>query len=173
MKDSSWPILCQLIQRLRQLESWTGETHVQKTAFALERLAKLDWDMGFIIYKYGPFSFRLREQLGELRAWGYLEMEYSADGYGARHALTSSGKQLAATANLPTETVDLVVETMGSMSVKELEKLATALFWLTEPSCPAGQVRAQMKNSKPHLSDAEIEKALNEAEAMLGAVQLA
>lgn len=167
MKDPSWPILCLLIQRLRELESWTGETHVQKAAFALERLAGLEWDMGFIIYKYGPFSFRLREQLGELRAWGYLEIEYSADGYGARHSLTASGKQLAASASLPSEVLNLVAERLGPLGVKDLEKLATALFWLTEPSCPADGLQEQMKASKPHLTEAEIAAALREAKELL------
>lgn len=93
--ESNWPILCKLVERLRASDSWTGETHVQKTAFALERLAGLDWPMGFIIYKYGPFSFRLRDQLGEMKAWGYLALDYEPGNYGPRHSLTPKGDALA------------------------------------------------------------------------------
>lgn len=168
--DSSWPILCKLVEQLRASNSWTGETHVQKTAFALERLAGLDWPMGFIIYKYGPFSFRLREQLGEMRAWGYLELDYEPGGYGPRHRLTPKGQILASGADINSEILELVVKRMGNLGVKELEKIATGLFLLTEPanqSATDSGLQDQLKNCKPHLSDDEVREAYQQARAFL------
>ena len=168
--DTSWPLLCKLVERLRSVDSWTGESHVQKAAFVLERLAGLSWPMGFIIYKYGPFSFRLRDQLGEMRAWGYLDLDYELGGYGPRHRLTEKGKALAAEARLDQTMLGLVVQEVGSMGVKDLEKIATGLFLLTEGAnqgATQSQLEQQLRSCKPHLTEAEVHAAVEDARNLL------
>jgi len=61
-------LLTQLIERLRRRGSWCGETHVQKATLFLQDLTRIPMGFDFILYKHGPFSFDLRDELTSLRA---------------------------------------------------------------------------------------------------------
>src|SRR3982074_3089967 len=61
-------ILLSLIEHLKNLGSWCGETHVQKAAYFLQELMDVPLNFDFILYKYGPYSFGLSDELGAMRA---------------------------------------------------------------------------------------------------------
>lgn len=61
-------ILVQLVRELRENGSWCGETHLQKGTYLLQELTKVPLGLEFILYKHGPFSFDLRDELTGLRA---------------------------------------------------------------------------------------------------------
>ena len=63
-----------LVNRLSQRGSWCGETHIQKTTYFLQGLLNVPTGFEFILYKHGPFSFDLRDELARLRAYGYLDL---------------------------------------------------------------------------------------------------
>ena len=56
-------VITRLIETLRERGSWCGETHVQKAAFFLQELMEVPTRFHFILYKHGPFSFDLRDEL--------------------------------------------------------------------------------------------------------------
>ena len=66
-------ILVGLIERLADKGSWAGETHLQKAAYLLAELRGVDFDFDFILYKHGPFSFELRDELSAMRAEGLVD----------------------------------------------------------------------------------------------------
>ena len=68
-------LLTRLIEGLCGKGDWCGETHVQKTAFFVQELLGVPLEFQFILYKHGPFSFGLRDELTALRADGLLELE--------------------------------------------------------------------------------------------------
>src|SRR5688572_19502951 len=68
-------LLGSLCDKLRDNGSWCGETHVQKSVFVLEDLLDVDLDFEFVLYKYGPFSFDLRDELVRLRGLGLVGLE--------------------------------------------------------------------------------------------------
>ena len=68
-------LLTRLIEGLCSKGDWCGETHVQKTAFFVQELLGVPLGFQFILYKHGPFSFDLRDELTALRADGLLELE--------------------------------------------------------------------------------------------------
>ena len=68
-------LLTRLIEGLCSKGDWCGETHVQKTAFFVQELMGVPLGFRFILYKHGPFSFGLRDELTALRADGLLELE--------------------------------------------------------------------------------------------------
>ena len=68
-------LLTRLIELLRKKGSWCGETHIQKSTFFVQNLMKVPLSFDFILYKHGPFSFDLRDELTGLRADGLIRLE--------------------------------------------------------------------------------------------------
>lgn len=73
---------------------WCGETHLQKATFLLEDGCDVPLDFDSVLYKYGPFSFDLHDELEDLRAQGFIRLEPQAYPYGPRIAVTERGQHL-------------------------------------------------------------------------------
>ena len=56
-------VLTKLTEKLHESGSWCGETHLQKAAYFLQELFNVLLVYEFILYKHGPFSFALRDEL--------------------------------------------------------------------------------------------------------------
>ena len=56
-------IILKLLDSFKKHGSWCGETHIQKSAYCLKEIAGVPLDYEFILYKNGPFSFDLRDDL--------------------------------------------------------------------------------------------------------------
>ena len=80
-------VLARLLERLRERGSWCGETHVQKAAFFLQEMMQVPLGFTFIMYRYGPYSFELRDDLTGLRADELVRLEPQFP-YGPRIGLT-------------------------------------------------------------------------------------
>lgn len=124
-------VLTRLIQRLGDNESWCGETHIQKATYFLQSLTGVPLEFDFILYKHGPFSFDLRDELTALRADGLLTLE-SRRPYGARMTVTKQSDYIQGlhpkTLSKYENQVDFVAKKIGQKGVVELERLATALY---------------------------------------------
>src|ERR1035441_4963526 len=48
--------------------SWCGETHIQKATYFLQELLGVDLGFEFVLYRHGPFSFELRDELSSMQA---------------------------------------------------------------------------------------------------------
>src|SRR5438128_1589416 len=83
-------VIIALIDALAHHGSWCGETHIQKSAYFLSRLEHGSICFSFILYKHGPFSFELRDELTALRARSFLQLEATFP-YGSRFRPTSAG----------------------------------------------------------------------------------
>ena len=81
-------IVIRVIKALREHGSWCGETHVQKAVYLLQEMAGAQTGFDFILYKHGPFSFDLRDELTALRADELLSLERQPWPYGPRIAPT-------------------------------------------------------------------------------------
>jgi hypothetical protein len=68
-------VLAGLARRLDERGSWSGETHLQKAAYLLHELTDVPFEFEFILYKHGPFSFELRDELSAMRADRLLERQ--------------------------------------------------------------------------------------------------
>src|SRR5438874_1611684 len=90
-------VLASLIEELRAHESWCGETHIQKNVYVLEELLDVGLEFEFILYKHGPYSFDLADELLELRADRLVEPEPPKPPYRPRLKLTESGRRLLET----------------------------------------------------------------------------
>ena len=66
-------VLLSLINEMKAKGSWCGETHIQKAAYFLQALMQVPMSFEFILYKHGPYSFDLNDEVTALRADRLLE----------------------------------------------------------------------------------------------------
>ena len=152
-------VVCDLINRLREAGSWAGETHVQKATYLLQDLLAVPLNYGFILYKHGPFSFELSDDLAAFLNVGLIEEQVQAPPYGPRFAATPRAATIKAeyrnTLNGYSSTIEMAARTIGTKSVGEVERLATALY-VTKRAQDRhdGSVRtraAHLNRLKPHV----------------------
>jgi hypothetical protein len=172
-------VLIGLTRRLWERGSWSGETHLQKATFLARRLLDIPFDFDFILYKHGPFSFKLRDELGSMRADRLLDREAQPAPYGPRIRVTERGAELEQrferTMSRFGPRLDWLADWIGDRGVVELERLATAL-WVTDQMGLAAPLpaRAEALNElKPHVSLAAAEEAVSEVDAIIPAAQAA
>ena len=165
-------VLTKLIEELRAQGSWCGETHVQKTMFFVQELMGVPTEFEFILYKHGPFSFDLRDELTALRADGLLEIE--AEPHGARFIPTERSsyvkRHYGRTAARYASAIEFVAEKLGKRKVAELERLGTA-FYVSRSSENAGASINDRANRvvelKPHISVAQARQAVEKVDGLL------
>jgi hypothetical protein len=165
-------LLTALAERLRANGSWCGETHVQKATYFLQALLGLPTGYEFILYKHGPYSFDLSEELTALRADYLLTMDYRSPGYGPGLVPTPTSAELRArypvTLARYRRAIEFVARAFGVKGVTELEKLATALYVTREiggtadPALRANRLHAL----KPHVSPADALAAVQELDRL-------
>lgn len=149
-------LLTDLIGRIRAKGSWCGETHIQKSTYFAQQLAALPLEFDFILYKHGPFSFDLRDELTSLRADGLLLLEPQPFPYGPKFRATDNAlelqqrfpKTLAKYGN----TLEFIATKLADKQVDELERLATALYAKRNfPDKDDHERAAWIHDKKPHM----------------------
>ena len=164
-------LLTHLVRRMRRHGSWCGETHVQKSIYVAQQLAGVPLGFEFILYKHGPFSFDLRDELTSLRADGLLQLEPQAFPYGPKFKITDGARKLQQkfpkTIKRHTDALEFVAEKLAGKQIDELERLATALFAKANFTDKDDHKRAAWINEKkPHVSIDEALAALEEVDEL-------
>ncbi|MEW6261866.1 MAG: hypothetical protein AB1641_02205 [Thermodesulfobacteriota bacterium] len=153
-------VILSLIDELKENGSWCGETHIQKSAFFLEELTEVPLELNFIMYKHGPFSFELRDELTAMRADGLLEIRLHPYPYGPNLTTTSNGQRLQKrwpqTHKKYAHHISFVAKHFGGFGVAELERLGTALYISKRNPNDSLENRAKhITNIKPHITSEE------------------
>jgi hypothetical protein len=170
-------VIIGLARRLFERGSWSGETHLQKAAYLVRRLLDVPFDFDFILYKHGPFSFELRDELGSMRADRLLVRETQPPPYGPRILTTERGRELEQrferTMNRYGPKLDWIADRLGDRGVMELERLATALWVTGQMDRDSGvQARAEGLNQlKPHVTLAAAEESVREIDGLIAEAQ--
>lgn len=157
MKDlKKSALIVALVDKLLRRGSWCGETHLQKTTYFLQGLLSVPTGFDFILYKHGPFSFDLRDELTRLRAYGYLDL-LPQPPYGPSLEVTKAGKNLLKdfpkTTKKYEKEIEFVARHFGTKGVAELEKYATAFYVTKENKLKGLEKRAEeVSRLKPHVS---------------------
>ena len=165
-------LLTRLMERLRERESWCGETHVQKAAFLAQELMEIPLDREFVLYRHGPYSFDLRDDLTGLRADGLVRLEPQTP-WGPRFVLT---EQSAYIQRLYPRTLEryekgltFVAAALGNRGVAALERLATAFYahQRQETGETVEEKAAWIRQRKQHISMDLATTALEEVERIV------
>ena len=166
-------LVTRLIELLHRNGSWCGETHIQKSTLFVQDLMQVPLSFDFILYKHGPFSFDLRDELTGLRADGLIRLEPQWP-YGPRITATDQSKYIQRISSRTLAKYDgsiaFVANRLGAKGVKELEGLATAFF--IKPNASAGlsidDRSAQLQSLKPHLSLESARTAVEGVDQIIG-----
>lgn len=165
-------ILLNLIRKMRSKGSWCGETHVQKAVYMLQAVAGVRTGFEFVLYKHGPFSFELRDEITSLRADDLLDLEIQPQPYGPKLIPTSQASKIEDkfpnTLKKNEEAIDFISASLQDMGVSELEKIATAVFITHRDSASEDvQMRAvKLHRLKPHIDMANARAAFEEGDKL-------
>ena len=172
-------IITRLLQKLGEKGNWCGETHAQKAAFFLQKLLEVPLEFDFILYKYGPFSFDLRDELTSMLADGLVRLKPHWP-YGPHIIPTDLADRIqdayGKTLKKYADKIAFVADKLGPKDVAELERLATALYLTLERGADEScDERAnKLTNLKPHISYdqattaiKEVDRIINEAKEIL------
>ncbi|HHY37492.1 MAG TPA: hypothetical protein GX507_00940 [Clostridia bacterium] len=177
-------VILSLIEEMGRAGSWCGETHVQKCSYFLQAMLGVPMGFHFILYKHGPFSFELRDELTAMRADGLLSIQIKRASYGPSLTLGRNAHVVRRISDNVirnyTGQIEFVARWLSTKGVAELERLGTALFvTVEEANLPIEaktnrtiggkanrtiEVRADRINQlKPHVS---IDEALDAVKAV-------
>lgn len=162
-------ILLRLNQELRQAGSWAGETHMQKATFFLQELNDVPLNFDFILYKHGPFSFDLRDELTYMRAQGFFQLEPQYP-YGPSLVAGIKSELLKSAFRQSIDEyageICFVTQRLGTKTVAELERIATALYIRSrEPNCK--EIVDRLIKLKPHIALPDAQSAVSEVERII------
>ncbi len=163
-------ILLSLIEKLRVAGSWCGETHIQKATYFLQSLANVPLGYEFILYKHGPFSFDLGNEIARMLADDLVQLKVQPHPYGPSVIPAEGGervmKRFSRTVDEYSQQIEAVAEKLGGKGVTELERLATALYVTQEDQSQGDtESRAQrIHEIKPHVSLQQAREATDEVD---------
>jgi len=165
-------LILDLACKLSDQGSWCGETHLQKAVFFLERLAGVPLEFEFVLYRHGPFSFTLRDEITAMRASGLMEIESRPAPYGPSLVTTDIGHKLRSrwprTLCEYDNEISFVASQLGNKGVAELERLATALYIQREHPGEDVESRARrLHQLKPHVSLEDARSAVVEVDRII------
>lgn len=158
-------IILATIEGLNDKGSWTGKTHVQKSLFLLHSALKKEIPFEFILYKHGPYSFDVEEEMERMRGYEAIhQTEVSEYGVklrpGERAQLL---KNLAPLESSEKAAIDKVCDFVGCREAKDLERLATAAWIRSEEGLiDHDQIATRLNFLKPHISEEAAKKSSEE-----------
>jgi len=168
-------LLLAMLDSMMAKGSWCGETHVQKCAYFLEEGLEVPLGLNFILYKHGPFSFDLRETLGEMRGNFLIDLE-SRSPYGSSLVVSDSGRALKErfprTIDEHVAEIEFVADRLSVRGVAELERLGTALYVMRQgPHAELSEQVCEITRLKPHIDDEAATAALQEVRSLITQAQ--
>jgi hypothetical protein len=149
---------------MRKRDSWCGETHIQKATFLLQELLGVDAGFDFILYRHGPFSFDLRDELSSMQADDLLELCVRQQGYGPTYAPTTFSeeflKRFPKTASRYSQRIEFIADELNNKGVAELERIATSVFIVNrEGITDAVGLEERLIALKPHITETQAREA--------------
>ncbi len=164
-------LLSELADQLRRRGSWCGETHMQKATYFLQDLRRVPLGFEYMLYKHGPFSFDLRDELTAMRADGFLDLSERGP-YGPSLVPTRLSVELRndfpKTLEKYGSDIEFVSDSLGNRNVAELEKLATGLYVYFEHASRSQVIRAKILHDlKPHISISDSLEAIKQVDAIV------
>jgi uncharacterized protein YwgA len=162
-------ILLSLINEMKARKSWCGETHIQKATYFLQELLGIPMNFEFILYKHGPYSFDLSDEVTAMRADSMLEYQTRLP-YGPSLFPTKEGKEFLLrypkTLSKYGDKINFIAEKIGIMGVADLERLATALYVTFNENLEGKSREDKIIELKPHIKIHEAREAVRDIDAI-------
>ncbi|MXY23108.1 MAG: hypothetical protein F4Y45_01115 [Acidobacteria bacterium] len=157
-------VLTKLMDALQTRGSRCGETHIQKAVYFLQELKSVHLGFDFVLYKYGPYSFDLRDELTSLRADGLVQLASGAR-LGSRFETTDRTQcfhsRFSRTLEAHEASLEFVAERVDNKGAADLERYATALHVVkSEPTVAERDQVGRLTLYKPHIADVAATEAV-------------
>jgi hypothetical protein len=167
--------IAELIEALQRSQSWCGETHIQKAAYLLQALTRVDLGYEFVLYKHGPYSFDLATDIATMRAAKLIDFTFRAAGYGPSIQLTAFAPHVFKGTKRDLEpllpAIAFIAEWLGPHDVRYLERVATAHFVRQQfPHEAPATLAEKLRKLKPHISEHDSLNAVRQIEEKIAAV---
>jgi hypothetical protein len=151
-------LLTELVEQMRGHDSWCGETHLQKATYFLQELLSVELGYDFVVYKHGPFSFDLRDELEGFASDKLIRYQPQVPPYGPRITVTDEGEGVQEmyqrTLASQADKIAFVAEKLDARGVIDLERLATALYVTLDAPEESMEQRARLlRELKPHIPE--------------------
>ena len=162
-------LLLRIVERAREQGSSCGQIHLQKSTYFVQDLMRVPLGFEFILYKHGPFSFDLRDELTALRADQLLEFE-SIHRWGAQMAPTDRKDYIHGVfSDIVDDNISFVAAKLGAKGSAELERLGTALYVTrrTEAGATVDERSERMTELKPHIPRESARAAVEEVDEII------
>lgn len=166
-------ILGAFVEKVRATGHPCGETLLQKAAFVMKELFGVPLSDEFRIHYYGPFSFQLRNRLSLLEAEDFLRVSPRDLGvtYDTGERFAQLREEFPQAIAKYQHAIDFAASRLGSLGVKELEPLTTALFVTRlQPGTETSVRAAKLMEIKPHVKPAEARAAIAKVDGWLAQV---
>ena len=159
-----WAIIAKLVDRMRSDGGWSGETHIQKAVCFLNSLLKVPASYNFLLYKHGPYSFDLHDDLGKMKANRILDIEPQRP-YGPSFGLGALGAESIRRGEKAVRKfesqISFVCDSLGGNDVRTLERYATALYVkLKNPGLASTELAGIVTELKPHIDQDSAREAV-------------
>ena len=157
-------LIAAMVERMRESDGWAGETHIQKGLYFWKTLCGAPFSYSFILYKHGPYSFDLHNDMGQMMADRILTLEprypYGPSFLPGRSA-TSLAKRYEETLKRHRGSMEFIVTSVGNLDVRTLERYATALYVIKgHPGINDTELERMITKLKPHISSEQASEAL-------------
>ena len=164
-------VVVETVRQLRSHQSWAGETHVQKSLFFLQNLLGVPLNYRFVLYKHGPYSFDLHNDIGRMRAYDFLQLEARIP-YGPSFVPGQISEKLVTKFDGTVEqyrpAMEFVAKYVGTANVRELERYATTLYVKLEHPDQSGDYLAErIIDAKPHIALGQAKVAIQSVEGLM------
>jgi hypothetical protein len=168
-------VLLTLLEQLKNRGSWCGETHLQKATFFLQQMMRVPLGFDFVLYKHGPYSFDLNDEITALRADHLLTVQPRSP-YGPSLYPSEAGlalfERFPRTRDRYAKAVRFVADRLAGKNVLELERLGTALFVTSmAPTSGYNQWVERLQATKPHVLAEDAREALRLVDDMTEAAR--
>ena len=149
---------------------YSGETHIQKTAYAAKQVLGVPLDASFILYKHGPYSFDVNATLASMRADRVLSLVPQGK-YGPSYSLESASRSVLARfqqiVEANAEKIQRIAAEFAPKNVAELERIATAIYVAEKsPDASPAAHAAELNRLKPHIDLSIALAAVQEADRL-------
>lgn len=165
-------VLILLDREMLKRGSWCGETHIQKAAFLLQELMGVELEYEFVLYRHGPFSFDLRDELSLMQADDLLSVQLRHPAYGPSFIPTEFSE--AFLERFPKTTarhswqIEFIADELRNRNVAELERIATAFYLTQRAGQESTREKAEMLTDlKPHISPSDARDAFEYVDGLM------
>ncbi len=165
-------LLLSVLEHLRKLNSWCGETHVQKACYLLQAVLNSPMGYRFTLYKFAPLSFELQDDLSELIGKELVREVPAGHHMGASLDVTEFGRRFLALRQGSLGSFDsaarFIVARIAGMKVNELERLTMGVYVSLELSHGTeGERVSRLIEYQKHITAGEATLAVREAVVLI------